>query len=123
MIVKFQNIQNWLSINKIDFISNFDLKKKSWIRAGGLIQTYIIPKNIDELKNLILFFKKNNIKFYTLGNISNTLIRDGIILTPIINLSKIDFIVEKKNSQSLELNVGAGVSIPKFANFLIKRGI
>ena len=122
MIIKLQNIQKWLNSNKIDFISNFDLKEKSWIRAGGLIKTFITPKNIDELKHVIFFLKKNNINFYVLGNISNTLIRDGIILTPIINLKKINSIVEKKVSNFLKLEVGAGTPIPRFANLLIKKG-
>ena len=122
MNLDYQSIQDWLTLNKISFLKNLDLKKKSWIKAGGIIKTFITPKNINELQKIISYFNEYQKKFYILGNISNTLIRDGIILTPIINLSKIDFIVEKKNSQSLELNVGAGVSIPKFANFLIKKG-
>ena len=67
------------------------------------------------------FFYENKLDFYILGNISNTIIRDGKIYTPIINLHKLSDISEKKMQEGLELKVNAGVSVPKFSKYLVNK--
>jgi len=53
---------------------------------------------------------------------SNIIIRDGSIYTPIINLSKLNNIDDSISNGSLKLKIGCGVSIPKFAKFVINKG-
>jgi len=104
---------------KIEFTKNFDLKKNSWLKAGGEFQIYIQPKSIIEIKKLVNYFKKEKQKFLIIGNISNTIFRDGLIQTPIINLKKYNFI--EKNfleDKSILLKVSSGVSIFKFSNIV-----
>ena len=58
-----------------------------------------------------------------MGNISNIIIRDGIINTPIINLHKLSNIFEKRTHEEFKLKVNAGISIPKFSKYLVNKGI
>ena len=90
------NLKIWLKTNNISYIENYDLKNRSWIKAGGIIKTFITPDTEEKTIILIKYFLENDIKFYVLGNLSNVLIRDGDIFTPIINLNKLSSI---KNNQ------------------------
>ena len=111
--------REWLIKNEISFKENFDLSFRSWIKAGGIIKLYINPSNIEEVKDIVSFLKSEKITYYILGNISNTLIRDGNIYTPIINLQKIQNIDQISSNV---YSVGAGTSISRFANFFSKKG-
>ena len=106
------NLENFLIKDNIKFIRSFELSKKSWIKSGGLIDFFIKPKDINEIKNILKFFKKKNINYCVIGNLSNTIIRDGLIITPFINLGLINKIKKLKNKKGLHIFVGAGVSIP-----------
>ena len=86
----------WLSENKIKVFKDFNIKYKSWLKAGGVVKNFITPNNEVDCIKLIKFFYENKFEFYVLGNISNTLIRDGEIHTPIINLYKLSGIFEKQ---------------------------
>jgi UDP-N-acetylmuramate dehydrogenase len=112
-------LYNFLNKKKINYIKNFELKKKSWLKVGGTFETYIQPKNIDEIKELFIFFKQNSFKYYTVGNLSNIIFRDGKIKTPIINLKFYNNITVNNNKKdSIIINASCGVSISKLVNFV-----
>ena len=117
-----QKLISWLNDNLIHYEENLEIKNRSWIKAGGIIKFYINPNSEELCKKLILYFSQNDYEFYVLGNMSNIIIRDGIIYTPIINLSKLNNIDDSISNGSLKLNVGSGVSIPRFAKFVINKG-
>ena len=123
MISNNNLLEIWLSENKIKFLKDFNIKYKSWLKAGGIIKNFITPNNEEDCIKLIKFFHENKFAFYVLGNISNIIIRDGIINTPIINLHKLSDIFEKQTHEEFKLKVNAGTSIPKFSKYLINRGI
>ena len=49
MNISADNLQDWLIKNDINFIKNFNLSLKSWIKAGGIINTFIQPEDINQL--------------------------------------------------------------------------
>ena len=109
--------RKFLNENNILFEENFDLKKKSWLKAGGKFELYIQPENLIDIKKIISFFKEKKIKFYVVGSISNIIFRDGIIKTPIINLKKFDKIKEINDlKDSIEFEISCGISIYKFVS-------
>tara|TARA_B100001057_G_scaffold458674_1_gene508147 strand:+ start:5317 stop:6369 length:1053 start_codon:yes stop_codon:yes gene_type:complete len=109
----------FLDEKKIQYKKKFELKQKSWIKAGGIFELYILPKSLLEIKETLSFLKLNNTKFYTVGNLSNIIFRDGTIKTPIINIKKYDEInVEESKEDTIRINVYCGVSIFKFVNFV-----
>ncbi len=61
---------------------NFDIKKLTSFKIGGVIDEVFLPENIDEFENIL----KNNSDIKVFGNLSNTLVSDDgysgkIILT------------------------------------------
>lgn len=88
-VEKSNIITNFLEKKKIFYIENFQLKKESWLKAGGDFKVLIQPKDLNEIHDVLFFFKNNEINFYTVGNISNVIFRDGMIRTPIINLKNL----------------------------------
>ena len=112
-------LEIWLSENKTKFIKDFNIKYKSWLKAGGVVKTFITPNNETDCIKLIKFFHENKFAFYVLGNISNIIIRDGIINTPIINLHKLSDIFEKRTHEELKLKVNAGTSIIKLSKLIV----
>ncbi len=123
MIPKNDVLEIWLSNNKIKFFKDFNIKYKSWLKAGGIVKNFITPNSESDCEKLIKFFHEKNFEYYVLGNISNTIIRDGEIYTPIINLYKLSEIFEEQTHKGLKLKVNAGVSIQKFSRYLINKGI
>ena len=117
-----KELQKWLVENEIEYKENIQIKFKSWIKAGGVIKNYITPKNINECSNLLKYFNNKKIHFYILGNQSNTIIRDGYIFTPIINLKNIDNLRIFDEKNGIKVVVGSGVSIPRFSKTLSKKG-
>ena len=122
MTQKFNLIEIWLNENKIKYFKDFKLSSKSWLKAGGIVKNFITPETEDDCIKLIKFFRKNDFKFYILFNISNIIVRDGEIFTPIINLYKISNIFEKKNEGGLNLKVNAGTSTTKFSKYVTNKG-
>ena len=77
MSLNTTNLQIFLNSQNISFVENFDLSKKSWIKCGGTIKTFIKPKNLNEIKKILQFLMMKKMNYYVIGNISNTIIRDG----------------------------------------------
>tara|TARA_Y100000389_G_scaffold200243_1_gene240243 strand:+ start:3204 stop:4256 length:1053 start_codon:yes stop_codon:yes gene_type:complete len=108
---------SWLQKNFIPYTENFDLQKKSWLKCGGIIKILIEPENLDQVKKILIYLKSKNQEYYPIGNLSNTLFRDGQILTPFINLKNIkQEFTYKKTDTNIELNVNAGTSIYKYVS-------
>tara|TARA_Y100001970_G_C14252759_1_gene873045 strand:+ start:3195 stop:4247 length:1053 start_codon:yes stop_codon:yes gene_type:complete len=116
---RFEDIKFFLRENSIKFDTDFNLSKKSWLKAGGQFKLYIQPNNLQSLKICINYFKEINIKFYVVGNLSNIIFRDGEIYTPIINLKNMDNIeVLSLQGENIEINAFSGLSIFKLANYV-----
>jgi UDP-N-acetylmuramate dehydrogenase len=120
---KYKFIESWLFANKIKHSKDFKVSSKSWLKVGGVIKNFITPVNIEDCVKVIKFFNSNNTRFYVLGNISNIIVRDGEIFTPIINLHNLSSIEETKINYGLNLKVNAGTSMTKFSKLLTNKGI
>lgn len=71
-------------------IQNFDLSKITRFRTGGTAEFYFIPKDIEDLKNL-LKFNDNKLPVHIIGFGSNLLIRDGVLNGITIRLQNQNF--------------------------------
>ena len=116
---KRKEILVFLKDQGINFIEDFDLKKKSWLKAGGTFEVFIQPNNLIQIKQILEFLKKNETKFQVVGNLSNIIFRDGKIRTPIINLKYYDQIkIIETEKDTINIEVCSGISIFKFVNFV-----
>lgn len=84
---------------KINYITNEPLSKHTTFRIGGPAKYIFMPKNADEIKQIIDYCKCNNEKYIVLGNGSNVLVSDegydGIVIQIYNNFNKIE--VEDNN--------------------------
>lgn len=113
------DLTNFLDNNKIQYASDVEVSKISWLKAGGIFKKLIFPLNVQEIVDLLEFLKKIKKKYYVIGNLSNIILRDGVINTPILNLKKINQIEQIQNGKDfITLKVGSGTSIYKFASFV-----
>ena len=62
-ISNFHKIQEWLKENDIYFHKDVDISLRSWIKAGGIVRTFIQPDNITKCHELIKFFSKEKLIF------------------------------------------------------------
>ena len=93
------------------------LKNLTTYKVGGEALCLVTPNNIDDLKKLMAFIYKNNLKYKVLGNGSN-LIFDGDYDGILIKLSNFDKFVHYGN----EFIIGAGYSTIKAAMKVSKEG-
>ena len=112
------NLKKYLIKNGLNFTENLELSNLSFIKAGGISRFFIEPNKKDQLVNLITFLKNENIPFLVIGNLSNTLFRDGFINTIIISTKSLNNTFYFDNRIEAE----AGVLLPQLAYKLTKSG-
>lgn len=88
---------------------NFNLGKISWFGVGGNAKTFFKPKTKIELVD---FLKANKEPIFIIGNLSNTLIRDGGLEGVCIKLG--NGFLEYEQTEEI-IKVGAGVLDKTFA--------
>ncbi|WP_154439188.1 UDP-N-acetylmuramate dehydrogenase [Tissierella pigra] len=74
------------SFGKILF--NEPMRNHTTFKIGGPADVMIIPSNEEELINVIIFCRENNIDFLIMGNGSNLLVRDGGIRGVVIKVNE-----------------------------------
>jgi UDP-N-acetylmuramate dehydrogenase len=112
-------INEYLIDNDIEFKKNFDISKRSLIKAGGICSFFIQPQSLDKFIDIIRFFRSKGMLFRVVGNLSNVIFQGGRIDTIIISTRKL-----KKHGyvESNKYYAETGVLLPKLATNLSKAG-
>lgn len=110
-----------LKINNVgSILENEPLSKHTSWRVGGPVTAFIIPEDKDQLLRAISILEKNSIFWEVLGRGSNILVLDKGFDGAIISLERgFNNLYFDENN----VNVGAGVSLIKLANFAAKHGL
>ncbi len=104
---------------------NFDvkewasLKDYSTIKIGGKARWMVFPKDFIEVQQILKIVKNNNLKFFILGNGSNTLFDDDGFDGVIISLKKLNKIEFKDNY----VDVDAGINLFALGQKLKMQGL
>ena len=103
---------------KVSF--NEPMKKHTTFKIGGCADIFCEPKNADELKKLIDFFKSNSTPHTVIGNGSNLLVSDKGVRGAVI----------KTGSRMAEINIngdtitaGAGALLSRLARIATEEGL
>lgn len=98
---------------------NVSFKNLTSIKIGGKAKYVTFPNSESELKNLIAYLNKREIKYYVLGNGSNTLACDGKYKGVIIKLSSFNALYCHKNF----IHAGAGCTLANLIKFAIANSL
>lgn len=109
----YKNDLGQISIDK-------SFKDLTTIGCGGKIQTLYYPKNIDCLIRAYKFLKKNNLKYFIIGNGSNILASDLDYKGIVICLKKLPYFYKHKDDYII---VSAFYPTIKLANDLADLGL
>lgn len=105
------NIKDIYDLNIGEVLENVDLSCYTTYRVKATGRVLVIPRDLECLKKLISYIKKNSIKYKIIGNGSNliftNLVYDGIL----IKLNCFDFLKIDGNI----IEVGAGYNLMKLA--------
>lgn len=111
-------IKNFFDVNSIDYRKDVSLKKYNTYRINATCSYLVFPKDEQELILIMSEIKKNNIKYFILGNGSNIILSkahyDGVVI-------KLDNFNEVVYDNDL-VTVGAGYSLIRIANETIDKG-
>lgn len=99
-----------LNIDKDQIKFNEPMKKHTTFKIGGPADCYIIVKTKEELKETLVFARKNNIPVTIVGNGSNLLVLDGGIEGIVLNI-RLDDIEINDKKEDVEIKVDAGYKL------------
>lgn len=71
-------------VSKDQILKDEPMDKHTTFRAGGKADYLVMPSNEEQVRDLVLLLKKENVPYYVMGNGSNLLVRDqgfkGVII-------------------------------------------
>ncbi len=67
---------------------DYSLKNHTWLNIGGNAKIFFVPETLTELKDFLLYIKKENNNFFTIGAGSNLLISENVNNRIFIKLGK-----------------------------------
>ena len=100
-------------------LNDVSMKNYTTYKAGGIVRTMYFPENEIELIDLLKKLKKENIKYFIIGNGSNIIVDDNYFDGAIINLKRLN----KYNIKDNEVYCECGVMLPLIANMTIKSSL
>lgn len=81
-------LKNLCETLNIEYRENEIMSRHTSFKIGGSADIYISPETVEQLKEVVLLAKKENIPFYVLGNGSNLLVSDKGIKGAVISTLK-----------------------------------
>ncbi len=82
----------------IEYKLNENMSKHTSFKIGGNADIYVSPETTEQLKEIILTAKEENIPFYIVGNGSNLLVSDNGIAGAVISTLKLNKIKVEKDT-------------------------
>jgi len=98
---------------------NQPMRELTSIKIGGSTDFFVIPQDLDDLKQVLSFSKKEGLPFFVMGNGSKLLVRDEGFKGVIIKLGDYFKSIESNGNR---IRVGAGVNLSTLIDFTANRG-
>ena len=112
-------IKSFIEKNNLEYYNEVSLKKYNTYKLDVKTKYLVFPRDICELRNIISYIKKNNIKYTILGNGSNVIFLNDYYDGVIIKLDKFN----ELQINGDEIIVGAGYSLVKLSLEMADRGL
>jgi UDP-N-acetylmuramate dehydrogenase len=92
-----------------NFLFDFSLDQKSYFKIGGNAEVFYSAKNRQEAIDLLLFCKKENIRFSILGGSSNVIIADEGVKGLVLSLDFAELKIVSEAEDKLLIQADAGI--------------
>lgn len=112
------NIVNHLCANNITFEENVSLRKKTWLKTGGIASLWISPNNVNELRIVLKYLIEHSLNFDIVGYTSNIFFLDTTNPNIIINTKNLTGV--KGDSDSIICE--CGVPVASISKNMVKKG-
>ncbi len=99
----------------------YPLAKSTWYGLGGPADYFIQPRNIDELKQVVLRCKESNVRMRVLGFGSNLLVSDKGVKGAVIKLDIEQFALTEFDGTTL--TAWAGAELAKLVLTCVQKGL
>jgi len=101
------------------------LRKHTTIQVGGPADAYLLPADLDELKNILAFAESRRVPWIVLGLGSNVLVKDGGIRGIVLRLHKTlnRFTVLDESAEEILIEAEAGLPLPKLVEWSRQQGL
>lgn len=103
---------------------NEDMCKHTTFKVGGPADLFVVPQDIEQVKQVVALCKENNENYYIIGKGSNLLVGDkgfrGIIVCLYNTLNDVD--VEQVDDEFIVI-AGAGIMLSKLANIILDNSL
>ena len=113
-------IESFLTKYEILFHKDVLMKNYTTMGIGGYAPFIVTPRSFNEVLEISLFAKKNNVELKIIGNGSNLIVDDknfhALFLCPLLLKE-----IEIKNDNVIE--AGAGISLNSLSSFAAKNGL
>lgn len=86
MLEKYKEIENIID-DKDRIMFNEPMKNHTTVKVGGIADVLVLPKDVNEIKSLLNFVKKNDIPYFIIGCGSNLIVTDEKIHALIIKIT------------------------------------
>ncbi|WP_408955846.1 UDP-N-acetylmuramate dehydrogenase [Natroniella sp. ANB-PHB2] len=112
-----QEIQDFV---KGEVLFSEPLKRHTSFQIGGPAEVLVIPRDIDDLQNLINYLYNHTISYQILGNGTNLLISDQGLSKVVIKMTNLFNWIKFKDTK---VKVGSGAKLPVIAKKAAERGL
>lgn len=111
---RLKQFQFFLEEKNIWFQKDFLIKYETYFKTGGRVKFFCSPKDLDDLKQLLVFLKFNNLNYRVIGFTSNILLLDYVEYSIIISTKNLT----KLFSSKTYIEVECGYSLQDFVRVI-----
>ena len=104
-------------VGKENIMMDEPMKKHVSFRVGGPADVLVRPRTEEQLRDILLYIKKENVPYLVIGNGSNLLVKDGGIRGIVVEISDnySDFKIDENR-----IEIQAGALLSRIGNAALK---
>lgn len=113
---------NYPELKMIERVENVSMSNLTHTKTGGIVPVMFYPKNLGELKRVVMHMKQLHQRFEILGGMTNIAVASGNLDFIVINMSKYAYAIPKFEEADI-LKVSASYEMKKLAVFAVDNDI
>lgn len=111
-------IKAFLEDNQIEYEEHVSMADRTWIHRGPVVPFLIYPKNQQQLKDIMFFFRDTNAQYKLIGHTSNLYFKPTFNVDAIVSTRK----MITYHDDGRFITCDTGVSISKLSEYAVNKG-